>query len=173
VDAFAKQLQSSLQARNLGDIVDIVFVSDHGMTDTSHPESVYIDDFIGEEGMEMIEHEDGWPSKGLRFKESANVSHYLEALEKAADENPEKFSVYTHETMPTRYHFSHIERIAPIFVVPKIGYVLTTRAEGDDTGMSKGVGILTSFDVVVNDLFPCLHRITVMTTRKLRCRRYS
>lgn len=46
-------------ARNLNDIVDVVFVSDHGMTDTSHPELLYIDDILGEEGWRAVEHEDG------------------------------------------------------------------------------------------------------------------
>ena len=46
-------------ARNLTDIVDVAFVSDHGMTDTSHPELLYIDDILGEEGWQAVEHEDG------------------------------------------------------------------------------------------------------------------
>lgn len=58
VDVFAKDLQSLIAARNLSDIVDIIFVSDHGMTDTSHPELVYMDDILGE-GFSQIEHEDG------------------------------------------------------------------------------------------------------------------
>jgi predicted AlkP superfamily pyrophosphatase or phosphodiesterase len=45
--------------RNLTDIVDVVFVSDHGMTDTRHPELLYIDDILGEEGWQAVEHEDG------------------------------------------------------------------------------------------------------------------
>lgn len=102
-----------------------------------------MDDIIGEDGLKMIEHEDGWPSMGLRFRPTANVTHYLNLLQKASDENPEKFDVYTHDTMPERYHFSHHERIAPIYVIPKIGYVLTTKEEGN-TGMSKGVGSLIS-----------------------------
>ncbi|KAJ8457194.1 hypothetical protein ONZ45_g18411 [Pleurotus djamor] len=137
VDVFAKDLHSELAARNLTDIVDIIFVSDHGMTDTSHPELVFMDDIIGEEGLAAIEHEDGWPSMGLRFRPTANASHYLEMLLAASDANPEKFSVYTHETMPYRYHFSNNPRIAPIYVVPKMGYALTTHAEGN-VGMSKG-----------------------------------
>jgi predicted AlkP superfamily pyrophosphatase or phosphodiesterase len=137
VDVFAKDLHTSLKARNLTDIVDIVFVSDHGMTDTSHPELIYMDDILGEEGLNDIEHEDGWPSMGIRFQPKANASHYVSALLEASAENPEKFDVYTKDTMPERYHFADNERIAPIYVVPKIGYVLTTRAEGD-TGMSKG-----------------------------------
>jgi hypothetical protein len=108
------------------------------MTDTSNPELVYMDDILGEDGLKAIEHEDGWPSMGLRFNDNINVSHYLDKLLKAADENSEKFHVYTHETMPERYHFTNHERIAPIYVVPEIGYVLTTRAEGN-VGMNKGV----------------------------------
>ena len=128
-----------LVARNLTDIVDVIFVSDHGMTDTSHPELVYIDDILGgEDAYDDIEHVDGWPAMGLRFRETANSSHYLELLLNAAEKSPEKFAVYTHDTMPKRFHFSNNNRIAPIYVVPKIGYVVTTRTEGD-VGLSKGV----------------------------------
>jgi len=49
-----------LLTRNLNDIVDVVFVSDHGMTDTGHPELLYIDDILGEDGWQAVEHEDGW-----------------------------------------------------------------------------------------------------------------
>ncbi|KAJ7432808.1 Phosphodiest-domain-containing protein [Mycena galericulata] len=75
-----------------------------------------------------------WPALRLH----ANVSHNLELLRKAAAASPGKFDVYTHETMPTRFHFTQNERIAPIYVIPRIGYVLTSKAEGD-VGMSKGV----------------------------------
>ena len=144
VDKFAKNLHDSLAARNLIDLVDIIFVSDHGMTDTSHPEPVYMDDILGAEGFSAIAHEDGWPSMGLRFHDSTNISQHLEALRHASNEHPEKFDVYTYDTMPERYHFSHHERIAPIYVVPKIGYVLTSRKEGD-VGMSKGVSNFISY----------------------------
>jgi len=66
------------------------------------------------------------------------MSRYLDVLLKAAPENQEKFDVYTRETMPERYHFAHNKRIAPVYVVPRIGYALTTRREGDDA-MTKGV----------------------------------
>lgn len=46
-------------ARNLTKIVDVIFVSDHGMTDTSRPELVYIDDILGEDGWKAVTHEDG------------------------------------------------------------------------------------------------------------------
>lgn len=59
VDGFGKDLHDSLVARNLTEIVDVVFVSDHGMTDTSHPELVYMDEILGEEGWSQVGHEDG------------------------------------------------------------------------------------------------------------------
>ncbi len=75
---------------------------------------------------------------GIRFAPTANVSGHLDALQKAAAASDGKFEVFTHDTMPQRYHFSHNERIAPIYVVPKIGYVLTDHVE-NGAGMSKGV----------------------------------
>jgi len=155
---FAKNLHDSLAARNLSDIVDIIFVSDHGMTDTSHPEHVYMDDILGADGLAAIAHEDGWPSMGLRFHETANVTKHLADLFKAADMNQDKFDVYTHETMLKRYHFANNDRIAPVYVVPKIGYVLTTRAEGD-VGMSKGVSAL------INRLFWHTHLQITLESR--------
>jgi len=82
---------------------------------------------------------------GLRFLPEHN-SHYLNILLEEARTNPGRFDVYTHETMPERYHFAKNPRIAPIYVVPKIGYALSNRKEGD-VGMSKGVSTVIFFDL--------------------------
>jgi predicted AlkP superfamily pyrophosphatase or phosphodiesterase len=82
VDVFAKDLHESLAARNLSDIVDIVFVSDHGMTDTSHPEMIYLDEILGE-AYNTIEHEDGLQYHSLsRFGWVSNlvVAHFRLAI---------------------------------------------------------------------------------------------
>ena len=167
VDTFAKHLHDSLAERNLSSIVDIIFVSDHGMTDTSHPISVYMDDILGEDGLAAIEHEDGWPAMGIRFAPNADAASLLEKLQRASEElnydyagdkgkgheggrtgkkpiGRKRFSVYTADTMPERWHFNpnHNGRIAPVYVVPEKEYILTTRAEGD-VGMSKGVSDFT------------------------------
>lgn len=49
IDIFARDLHNSLLARNLSQIVDVIFVSDHGMGDTSHPEWIHMDgdDILG------------------------------------------------------------------------------------------------------------------------------
>jgi predicted AlkP superfamily pyrophosphatase or phosphodiesterase len=60
-DRFARRIHSSLAARNLSHIVDTIFVSDHGMVDTSDLRLIYVDDILGEEGWNGIEHNDGTP----------------------------------------------------------------------------------------------------------------
>ena len=75
---------------------------------------------------------------GLRFSSKANETHYFQVLQKAAKASGRKFDVFTHDTMPKRYHFARNERIAPIYVVPRLGYALTNRVE-NGSGMSKGV----------------------------------
>jgi hypothetical protein len=102
------------------------------MVDTSSYNLVFIDKILGEDGMKVIEHRDSWPAVGLRFREGTNESLYISRLYEAADQNPDKFEVFTHETMPRRWHFSNNERIAPLYVVPKMGHVITTVAEGND-----------------------------------------
>jgi hypothetical protein len=99
---------------------------------------------------------------GLHFDPSANVSHYLDILLTAADNNSEKFDVYTPQTMPERYHFAHSTRIAPVYVVPKMGYVLTTRAEGD-VGLSKGVKKILLNAPISRINYLCFRRITATT----------
>ena len=48
IDLFALNLTKALGERNPAHIVDVIFVNDHGMTDTSHPTFVYVDDIIGQ-----------------------------------------------------------------------------------------------------------------------------
>ncbi|SRR5258707_4786529 len=103
---------------------------------------------------------------GLHFNPSANTSHYLDVLLAAAANNNEKFNVYTPETMPERYHFAHSARIAPIYVIPNIGYILTTHAERD-VGLIKGVRRAFMFRSCPDNYV--IFRATGMTTTNLLC----
>ncbi|KIK90554.1 hypothetical protein PAXRUDRAFT_831614 [Paxillus rubicundulus Ve08.2h10] len=151
IDIFARNLHNSLLSRNLSQIADVIFVSDHGMGDTSTIEWVYVDgeDILGET-WNNVTHHDGWPSMGLRFTEGTDERIVLDKLVQAS-KNPEigsKFEVYTTDSyagghleeavpMPPRYHFTSNERIAPIWIVPNLGYALTTKTMGE-AGMSTG-----------------------------------
>lgn len=131
VDVFAKDIHQVLLDRNLTHIVDVIYVSDHGMTDTSGQRVVYLDEIIGEDGVNDVIYEDGWPNFGLRFAPSANISHYFHLLQEyTVSRHPDSpFEVYTHETMPKRYHFSNNERIAPIYLCPRLGWIISNHHE--------------------------------------------
>ncbi|WVF71028.1 hypothetical protein IAT40_005825 [Kwoniella sp. CBS 6097] len=129
MDRMVGGLVEGLDARNLTSLVNVIIVSDHGMTETSNDRMIYLNEILGEEGIDAVEHQDGWPSVGLRLKEGIDVDHYLDILLKAAEASDGTFAVYTHETMPERWHFSHGHRIAPIYIVPKIGWAITSHHE--------------------------------------------
>jgi hypothetical protein len=88
---------------------------------------------------------------GLRFTSGTNVTEVLEHLYQYTLTHPGQFDVFTTESfstdpttspvdlnafnhgklgaglqaMPERYHFSANHRIAPVWIVPHIGYALT------------------------------------------------
>jgi len=81
---------------------------------------------------------------GLRFSENTNTTEMLRRLMDAAEEHQHKaFEVYTKETMPERFHFSHNERIAPIHVVPYLGWVITDRKRHPtpESGQRESLGV--------------------------------
>ncbi|BEJ13240.1 hypothetical protein CspHIS471_0304140 [Cutaneotrichosporon sp. HIS471] len=135
VDGFVGALRAALLQRNLSDIVDLVVVSDHGMAATSVERLIFLDDLLGE-GFNDLEYRDGWPSLGLRFRDQSPVDKYLEVLRTASENG--SFSVYTHDTMLERWHFNHGARVAPIYLVPELGWVITDHDELDKNS-HKGV----------------------------------
>jgi len=100
---------------------------------------------------------------GLRFTWGTNVTRALENLCQYVLVHPGQFDLFTTESfstdpatssvdlnifqhgklgaglqpMPKRYHFSDNYRIAPVWIVPHIGYALTYH--GDEVKMPSGV----------------------------------
>lgn len=125
VDAFVGDVVSEIDARNLTNIVDLIVLSDHGMTQLSKQRLIFLDDVLGED-FTRISHRDGWPSFGLHFDEDAVIDSITAKLTEASTgEHRMNFSMYTPKTMPERWHFSHGPRIAPIYLVPDLGWIMT------------------------------------------------
>ena len=104
---------------------------------------------------------------GLRFALGTNVTKALERLCQYTLTHPGQFDVYTAQSFLTdpatssadlnacnhdetspgtarpmleRYHFSFNYRIAPVWIVPRMGFALTNHKDGEE-GMSTGVGL--------------------------------
>ena len=126
VDNMLEDLFSGLEARNLTDIVNIVIVSDHGMASTSVDRLLQYEDLVDPA---LIEHREGWPLYGLRPKDSADLSVIHASLAAKATDNP-NFNIYLKdEDMPERFHFTHNERIAPLWIIPNAGWAIVTKEE--------------------------------------------
>ncbi|QRV80871.1 pyrophosphatase/phosphodiesterase [Ceratobasidium sp. AG-Ba] len=126
VDLFAHAIRSGLKERNLSSIVDVLFLSDHGMAPTRNRKWIYLDKILGEDGANEIEYKLGQPNAGLWFRKSANTTRHLEKLYEASAKPPHNFKV-------SNKHFSpdHNSRIPPIWVVPDLGWSVTIHKETD------------------------------------------
>lgn len=136
VDAFIGNLTAQLASRNLHGIVDVIVVSDHGMTATSNERLVFLDDVLGPELYGAIVDRDGWPSAGLRFR----TAEHLDAAEKRLRDAAARrggFDVYRRDRgeMPARWHYAaDSARIAELWAVPHLGWSVTHRAEFEAMG---------------------------------------
>lgn len=126
VDDMLYDLFDGLRQRNLTDIVNVVIVSDHGMSTVNG--LIQLDDLID---LNSIQHIDGWPLYGLRPKDSGDLQKLYDSLVVQSTRNP-NFDVYLRdENMPERYHFSHNDRIAPLWMIPKTGWAIVKREDFD------------------------------------------
>ncbi|EST05646.1 Type I phosphodiesterase/nucleotide pyrophosphatase/phosphate transferase [Kalmanozyma brasiliensis GHG001] len=137
VDDFIGDLEKQLEKRSLGEVVDVVVVSDHGMTTTSNERLIYLDELLGSELHGKLEHRDGWPSAGLRFKGSEAeqqrlVEQAYKRLSSLKSRQKRGWRIYTREDLPERYHLAAAQvqdRLAPLWLIPDLGWSITTHAE--------------------------------------------
>lgn len=133
-DTMVGGILEGLEARNLTNIVNVVVVSDHGMATTDTSRLVQLEDLVDPN---EIEHIDGWPHFGLRPKKIGELERlHKQILDRS--QNMTNIEVYLRDKdMPERYHFSQNERIAPLWIIPKAGWAIIAKADGDVEEMKK------------------------------------
>lgn len=158
VDSFIKSLTKGIENRNATEIVNLVIVSDHGMAPTSNERLVYLDDLVN---TTKIQHTDGWPLFGLRpFPEFTPQEIYEEL--KASYKEDSGYSIYLREELPKEWNFGgskrseYYDRIAPVWVVPDVGYSITTHDDMERKGGNynpKGVHGYNNSEVLMRAIF--------------------
>ena len=109
-----------LAARRLQDRVNIVIVSDHGMSDGSASRVVVIDDYVSLGGIDVV---DLNPTLGL-FPPSGREEAVYRAL---AGAHP-RLKVFRKADSPAHWHYRDHPRIPPIVGVVDEGWQLLRRA---------------------------------------------
>jgi len=135
VDQMFAKFISKLEDSELIDFIDIIVVSDHGMSDTDPSKALFIDDYLD---MSTIDVFDTFPMASIQPKDITDINLVYDKLLNASKVGNETlFNVWiTNENegkeeylIPERFHYSSLinERISPIVTVPKPPFSWVTR----------------------------------------------
>ncbi len=120
VDSMIGRLVDGLARRGLGDLVNLVVVSDHGMIETSKEQLIVLDDYINLADVTMVD----WTPVGAMIPKPGREAAVYDALAKA---HPQ-LKVYRRGEVPARLHFNSNARITPLVLVAEPGWSITSKA---------------------------------------------
>jgi predicted AlkP superfamily pyrophosphatase or phosphodiesterase len=129
------RLIQGLEKRNLTEIVNLIIVSDHGMSESDKSRFIYYDDELTKEEMDLIWRIEASPMLGIRPRPDVNQEEAIETLYQAflrlhKSLKVPHFQVYKRQDFPNRFHFRDNIRIPPLMVLPDAGWNFVTRKDG-------------------------------------------
>ncbi|WP_255505362.1 ectonucleotide pyrophosphatase/phosphodiesterase [Alkalisalibacterium limincola] len=119
VDAAVGNLLQGIAARGLEDEVNLVFVSDHGMAQTSPERVVFVDELIPPGSASIVSI---GSALGLNPREGR-----AEELEAALLGRHERFECWRREDMPARWHFGSHPRVPALMCQADTGWRFISR----------------------------------------------
>lgn len=120
VDHYLRLLQKSLEQEGLLNQVNIVVVSDHGMTSTS-PEStrhIDMDSLVNEQDVHVM------LDKGPFAMLYPKPGREQEVMKSLFFHKTQGLRVFTKDTIPDEWHFKNSDRVAPIVMLADEGYYI-------------------------------------------------
>ncbi|KAG8187962.1 hypothetical protein JTE90_025732 [Oedothorax gibbosus] len=133
VDNMIARLYSGLQARNLVDCVNVIILSDHGMTDTNCKNVVHIENYMN---VSQVFATVG-PFGRLRPKGKTTAAAVEGVISKLKCQSP-NMRVYAKEQLPVRMHYADNNRIEPIFLDLDNGWTVVYKGAKDGDGICSG-----------------------------------
>lgn len=116
IDALIGRLCKGLEARRVFNQVNLVVVSDHGMTVTTADRVIYLDDYLDLQQVEVVD----WnPILALRPRGDGNAIY-----QKLVNAHPH-LKVYRKAETPERWRYRQHRRIAPIIGVADDGWTIS------------------------------------------------
>ncbi|XP_035215665.1 ectonucleotide pyrophosphatase/phosphodiesterase family member 3-like isoform X2 [Stegodyphus dumicola] len=122
VDQMIRRLYSGLQQRNLINCVNVVIISDHGMSDISCKRVVDIQDYMNVSDLYATM----GPFGRLRPKGRRNTTAVNEVISKLRCRS-NHMRVYAKEQLPVRMHYADNTRIEPIFLDIDAGWTVVSK----------------------------------------------
>jgi ectonucleotide pyrophosphatase/phosphodiesterase family protein 5 len=117
IDALLGRLFAGLEKRKIFDRVNLIIVSDHGMTTVTSERVIYLDDYLNLDKVNVVD----WnPIVAVRPREMSEDEIY----QKLAGAHPH-LQVYRKNEMPARLHYQKHRRIAPIIGIADDGWKIS------------------------------------------------
>ena len=120
-------LIESLKKANLFEQANLIFVSDHSMTNTSSTRQIFLEEYINPDDFQLVE---GGPV-GHLWADADKIDEIYRNLTNA---NNPHMSVYKKKNIPDEYHWKHNRRIPPIYIDPEVGWVVRKTKAGSRQG---------------------------------------
>jgi predicted AlkP superfamily pyrophosphatase or phosphodiesterase len=122
-DRLLGYLKNQLRNRGLWDQMNVIVLSDHGMTDLSADKTIRLDEIIDLNSVEQIIWD---PMTMIWPKEGAGEQVY-----KALKDNEDHYQVYKKEELPERYHLKNHRRVGEIIILADLGYTILNSSNED------------------------------------------
>ncbi|XP_031625251.1 ectonucleotide pyrophosphatase/phosphodiesterase family member 5-like [Contarinia nasturtii] len=118
LDNLTQYIQDKLVATGLDKRVNVIHLSDHGMTGVAPPNFIYLDKILANDSFKMYGTS---PILQIVPKDPSKEGEIYDKLTKAAEINGH-FKVYTPKNIPLRWHANNTRRMGPILAVASHGY---------------------------------------------------
>ncbi len=121
VDSVLGILLQGLNKLNLTDSVNLIVVSDHGMTDVSNERLINIEELVDNEKVKII-------GKGA-FSHIFAENNDLEDVYKKLYQSKNNFQVFKRNEIPNYFNFKDNPLIGDIFVLADVGWSIVTKKD--------------------------------------------
>lgn len=105
----------------LAEVVNIIIVADHGMSQTSRDRVIVLDDFVDVSTIDVVD----WTPVAAIAPRAGDEERVYQALH---GKHP-RLQVYRKGEVPARWHFNDHPRITPIVAVADDGWIIASRAQ--------------------------------------------
>jgi predicted AlkP superfamily pyrophosphatase or phosphodiesterase len=127
IDGLLGYLHKKIKDVGLDESLNIILLSDHGMSDLSEEQVIFLEELINLNDVEVMD----WTPVGMIKPKEGKTDDVYRALK----ENEENYTVYLKEDMPERYHFKNHYRIPEIIMIADPGYTITNRSFFESRGL--------------------------------------
>ncbi|XP_071800542.1 ectonucleotide pyrophosphatase/phosphodiesterase family member 5-like [Asterias amurensis] len=119
-------LMQSLQKAGLGDRVNVIITSDHGMAEVSAERVLQLDDFVDPS---LYHYTDNNPVFGIWPHEEDDTELIYSKIYNASS----NVKVFLKDAIPAQYHYHDNRRISPILVVADVGWSINRGDHSNDS----------------------------------------